>query len=316
MNNESFLVTTGAGSYVLKSIRNTGMMERLRFEHALLEVLSRHDLPFSVPAPVRTRTGETIATLDCGTPAVLTRLLPGEPAWRGDRGIARISGRALAMLDSALEGVVLDPAVRVPIAFEELSRAHPAIADPATATSDLLADPVQTAAVNSVLARAEWEWTQQSAGAPKQIIHGDFFPPNVLVEDGRVSAVLDFEFAGMGQRAMDLAVGLVAFGAANRSDLPTWELLASFATGYLEGLPLSRREVECLPSLILMREASSFVHWLGRTTLGLTSQDEMRARAHRLLALDRWLERLGPELVERLERINSMSLGNTHTPSD
>jgi Ser/Thr protein kinase RdoA (MazF antagonist) len=303
MNNDSHLVTTSAGSYVLKTIRNTGMMERLRFEHALLEALSRQDLPFAFPAPVHTRTGETSANLDDATPAVLTRLLTGGPAWRGDPAIARISGRALAMLDMALEGVVLDPAVHVPSTVDELARNHPAIADPAAATSHLLADHALAFTVSRVLARAEREWKRQTAGAPEQIIHGDFFPPNVLIADGQVSAVLDFEFSGTGHRAMDLAVGLVAFGAASRSDLPTWELLASFAAGYLEVMPLSRQEIERLPALILMREAGSFVHWLGRTMQGLTTREDIESRANRLLALDRWLDVNGFELVERLQNI-------------
>jgi homoserine kinase type II len=300
MNNASFLVTSGTGSFVLKSIQNTGMLERVRFEHSLLETLSQRGLPYDVPAPVRTRAGETVASLEDGSPAVLTRRLPGGPAWRGDSMIARMCGRALAQLDAALASIELDPEVQVPTVIEALGRLHPAIPVPAAATRAALVEPDLAANVTGVLERAEREWKRQTMGVPEQIIDGDFFPPNVLVEGGQVTAVLDFEFSGTGQRAMDLAVGLVAFGTANRNELPTWELFDVFAAGYLEVLSLSRQEIACLPALILMREAGSFVHWLGRMTEGLTTLDDVRARADRLLALDDWLQRSGPQMVDRL----------------
>ncbi|CAA9583160.1 MAG: hypothetical protein AVDCRST_MAG88-3590, partial [uncultured Thermomicrobiales bacterium] len=37
------------------------------------------------------------------------------------------------------------------------------------------------------------------------LVHGDFLPENVLVLDGRVTAVIDFAQAGCGTRAIDLA---------------------------------------------------------------------------------------------------------------
>lgn len=41
------------------------------------------------------------------------------------------------------------------------------------------------------------------------VVHGDFLPDNVLVLDGRVTAVIDFAAAGRGTRAIDLARLLV-----------------------------------------------------------------------------------------------------------
>lgn len=37
------------------------------------------------------------------------------------------------------------------------------------------------------------------------IVHGDFGPQNVLIEDGRISALLDWEFAHVGRSVEDLA---------------------------------------------------------------------------------------------------------------
>ena len=45
-------------------------------------------------------------------------------------------------------------------------------------------------------------------GLPSQLIHGDLHYDNVLVNDGKVSGLLDFEFAMYDWRAMELAICL------------------------------------------------------------------------------------------------------------
>jgi homoserine kinase type II len=146
-----------------------------------------------------------------------------------------------------------------------------------------------------------------TAGWPRQVIHCDFFPSNVLIEEGAVSGVLDFEFAGLGERAMDFAIGLVAFS------FRTWEAgwrngpdglsVDAFAGAYLATLPLATHELAAVPDLILMREAGSFVHWLGRLGRGLTTREDIEGRAERLLDLDAWLATNGDDLLDLLSRI-------------
>jgi hypothetical protein len=58
-----------------------------------------------------------------------------------------------------------------------------------------------------------------------------------------------------------------------------------------------------MPDLILMREAGSFVHWLGRLGQGLTTREDIEGRAERLHALDAWLRENGDALVDHLNRL-------------
>lgn len=51
------------------------------------------------------------------------------------------------------------------------------------------------------------------------LVHGDFHTGNVLALDGRVTAVIDFEFAGRGTRAYDLANLLLATYYDDHRDL-------------------------------------------------------------------------------------------------
>jgi homoserine kinase type II len=54
---------------------------------------------------------------------------------------------------------------------------------------------------------------ERLAQLPSGIIHGDLFVDNVLFhDDGRLSALLDFEQASWGRWAYDLAVTVLAFG--------------------------------------------------------------------------------------------------------
>jgi homoserine kinase type II len=132
---------------------------------------------------------------------------------------------------------------------------------------------------------------------PRQLIHGDFYPSNVLMVDGRVSGILDFEYSGPGVRAMDLAVGLGAFAP------PEWRFgdamphVERFVAGYRQWVLLTPDEIAALPALLRLREATSWLHWLGRHSQGLTSDEDIVERAERLVALDDNLTAHGEELV-------------------
>lgn len=115
---------------------------------------------------------------------------------------------------------------------------------------------------------------------PQSIIHADYFPTNVLVDGLRVTAILDFEVAGPSYRAMDLAVGLWAFGNDD-----------AFRRGYLARLPLTDAEQYAVPDLQLLREQASLVHWYGRHLEGLTTAAGITTRADRLLQLELALQR-------------------------
>ena len=87
-----------------------------------------------------------------------------------------------------------------------------------------------TAAWEASLRLPEWD------GSPVWT-HGDLLPPNLLVENGRLSAVLDFGNVGVGDPAVDVipawsvfsAEGRHAFRAALGVDDPTWARGRAFA---------------------------------------------------------------------------------------
>jgi Ser/Thr protein kinase RdoA (MazF antagonist) len=102
---------------------------------------------------------------------------------------------------------------------------------------------------------------------------------------------------------MDFATGMGAFGVKDWTAVPEWSLIEAFASGYMRHSPLTPEEREGVPDLLLKREATSFVHWLGRMHQGLTDSRDMRSRGKRLIALERWMKTHRGRLVEVLDGV-------------
>jgi len=141
--------------------------------------------------------------------------------------------------------------------------------DPFTLTPARLGLP-DTAATENLLG---W-WREEAArlhafvegpyqSLPRQLCHNDVAPANVLVDAGRVSAVLDFEFAAPTARALDVAMGLRMTMRVWENPDP-WEMIRRFCRGYTRRLPITHAEVSAMPRLLRLRGAISAMWWLGR----------------------------------------------------
>lgn len=90
----------------------------------------------------------------------------------------------------------------------------------------------------------------------RQLVHGDFNPGNILVHNGEISGVLDWEYAHSGSRYMDIANLLRSMGQAAAPDIergmaeggaplpPDWLKLAALIdlSSHLEFLTSARAE--------------------------------------------------------------------------
>lgn len=294
VNNRSWRVTVATDRFILKAYRDASDPDRLDFEHALLATLDRTELPFAVPAPIPTASGVTVVPVGDERWSLFRRI-PGCAARRHDVRDAHHAGVALATLHRTLVSVTLDPALRVPDRFGDLASVHPAVLDPVDAIGRLFGQETASIASEAVLRSGEL-----AAGWPTQLIHADYYPANVLVRADSVSGVLDFEYAGRGHRAMDLAIGLAAFGTKRWDDDWSWPVCAAFASAYLRHWPLARTELDAIPMLMLTREATSLVHWLGRHARGLSDRADIEDRGRRFLAVHWWLENNEERLVRAL----------------
>jgi homoserine kinase type II len=300
MNNRSFLISSAGSDYVLKWHQNTGAIERIRLLDPILAALERMHLPFAIPLTLRSRAGGPMyaAPIDGSTVILtLTPRIDGRSPVFGDHRQALVCGQALGLLDQALRRITLVPGITAKEPFPVLDDIHPEVSNPTGMAPSILTH----GDVAHLLVKIEEVWLERTRRWPKQLIHGDFYPTNVLMVDASVSGVLDFEYSGPGHRAMDFATGLGAFGVKDWTARPEWPLIEAFASGYMRHSPLTPEEREGVPDLLLKREATSFVHWLGRMHQGLIDSRDMRSRGERLIALERWVYIHREHLVEVLD---------------
>jgi homoserine kinase type II len=285
LNNETYFVEARDGEFVARVYRNTADPARVRYEHDLLAHLALQELPFAVPAPLKTAAGDTLAVLETSDGprlAAVFHRIPGEPAAIAVPN-ARLAGRALAQLDAAFGRLVVP--VRPPATIRDV---HPFVPDPIAALGELdLGD--RYAGARELLEQVDAAHHAIAGSLPAQIVHGDFAFINVLVDGGKVTGFLDFEFAGADIRAADLAcaiyITLVRGDAAQR-----WALIEALCAGYRRSLELDPMEVAAIPDLMRRRSAFGLIHWIGRYRQGIAPKQEPLDRIGRAAILQEWLE--------------------------
>ena len=300
-NNRSYIVDCEENTYVLKGHDNSPDHERLLFVNRLTAAIAATHPPFAVPRTILSRSGEA-HILYGGRSWTLSTFITGSAARAGDPDDAAACGRALAELHAALTRVPFAPRDRDRHTSGDLAKVHPLVPDPARAIREAIGDATLAEEATTILEAVQSRAASVTAGWPLTWIHWDFYPSNVLMESHRVTGIVDFEVAGPGFRAMDVTIGLYAFAHGQPG---MWTLVERFATGYLGRLPLSAGEIEAVPTLMLMREAVSLVHWTGRSLQGLPDWAGVPHRARRLVDLAQFLDGTGADLVRRLHAISS-----------
>jgi homoserine kinase type II len=305
-NNAVWRVRTPAGDYVLRVYRNHGELARLRFEHAVLLQLQAAGLPFAVPAPLPTASGEYFAWLaredtEHGEAlATLTALIPGEHPRRDDLAQAEAAGEALGLLDATLARITPpDPAAALSWrSYGDLEHCHPLVPEPRAALAEL---PVAPDLRSRLLARYDWLRTRIPglyAALPQQIAHEDCAPDNVLMQAARVTGVLDFEFCARDLRVMDLTVALSWWPVAQFGSGEEWPILAAVARGFAQHLALAPDEIAAIPTVFELRAYTSLIHRLGRHRAGLSPLAAVVERAAAAAERAAWVAANGARLVE------------------
>ncbi|WP_029415968.1 homoserine kinase [Brevundimonas bacteroides] len=239
---------------IAEGVENTNYrLETLGTRHVLTLFEARTDaasLPFCLsltdhlaargypaPRPVRRHDGGWVGTLN-GRPAAVIEWLEG--AWLRDPSPADLEA-AGAML-ARLHLTAADFPLRRdnPVGPEAWCRLAVRSATAATGADRAILDEAEALLTDLADPFAE--------DLPAGPIHADYFPDNVLVEDGRVSGVIDFYFGCTGPLAYDLAIALSAWGFDGSGALIPGAVEA-FRRGYEAVRPLTPAEAAALPRL-------------------------------------------------------------------
>jgi homoserine kinase type II len=290
----------GGAQYVLRVYNNGKNAARVAYEHRVLDRLRAvsSTLSFRVPEAIPVLNGtETFAELSDGSHACVFPVIPGRLA---SNELPESIGRACGELEAALAHISAEfvyDATSCPNApYFDIWRVHHA----ASAES-----------FHAAIARTDWfdsEDTEVNRNArqladrvdavvaktreyhgvlPLQLIHGDLHYDNVLVDGGRVTALLDFEFCAVDWRAMELAICLSKY----MSDADPMAAATQFSEGDFVGAPRhTMAELAAVPTLIALRILSNVVYFVARAVAGEDTINAITSRVSAYLKRVQWLE--------------------------
>jgi len=283
VNNIVQYITLPSGERELLRIYNNGCnAQRVKFEHEILKQLNQLPLSFGVPNFIQSKEGSTMVRLSNGADACMCKIIPGHlPKLSCFEDIGRASGE----LNTAMASLKVDPSMCNTAPYWKIWDVHHAVNREnfeaemrgPNFSGDLkdVAERMLKATLDIV---EKCEGKYQSL--PIQLIHGDLHYDNVLVQDGQVTALLDYEFSSFDWRAMELAICLSKYAGEEKGR----EYFEQFIQGYAKAGKLTKAEAEAVPDLILLRQLSNVVYFVGRHIAG---EDDISSLTTRIANYER-----------------------------
>ena len=293
--NKTFFVEAQAGKFVLKVYNDSRSTGQIQYEHSLLVYLQTHNLSFVVPTPIPDDSGKTLLFVqrdDSLLRVTLQNFISGEPVDRQNINHIYAAARALGELHQAL--VNFDPQgelAQLP-GWGDLKHIHPLVKNPLEVPHLLGLNSAQEQRIVKILTGVMEVAPKLYQTLPVQTIHGDYLCPNIFVENDRVVGILDFEFATSDLRLMDY-IGAFDHFIRIREELPVWEKMKAFITGYDQHVSLCPSEVEALTSVWRLQQANCIVYWTGWLLEQKVTHQSVLDGVTKMLILEDWLKENG-----------------------
>jgi homoserine kinase type II len=291
INNLTQIIDTPSGRYILRTYDADRPLERIRYELSLLRNLQQKNLPFHIPAPIPTVTGETFAVLPGGM-VTLSPWLSGSAPEGANLEQAVSAGQALAELVKVLADteIVLTTEVAPFSPSGDFEAWAGSTVDPANLILELPLAQEEQEQILRLLEDTQATTPSLYQTLPQQIIHRAYDQSNILMEGNLVTGVLDFEFCGPDLRILDLAYALSQWPAGWWNTGKEWNIIDAFVQGYLKGQMLTLEELEALPAIFRLRFTASLFFRLGRYVRGLETQESLLQRIRGTLISKNWLD--------------------------
>jgi homoserine kinase type II len=264
-----------------------------------LKQLKAISFSFQVPQFVVSKAGSTMVRLSNGADACMSSLIPGVLP---KLSCAEDIGRAAGELNTALIKVDIDPSTCVCAPYWKMWKVHHAI------TRELFIKEMKGPSFDGEMRETADRMLQETLeildrcenayqSLPVQLIHGDLHYDNVLVQDGKVTALLDFEFASFDWRALELALCLSKYAGEEPDAMPYFD---DFISGYAKHGILTKVEAEAIPDLINLRILSNVVYFVGRA---ISEEDNISSITTRIQNYERrvtWVKENSVAIVGRI----------------
>lgn len=313
VNHQSIQLRAANGDFVIKVYATDQDEATRRYGHMLVQWLSWRPASFTVPLPLRGRSIDySHYNYNSNRFYSITPYIAGEtPEFRllnnGQYHAAILTwayamGTALGELHTLLQARPAQQ--RRPLALFQslLTYAQPRY------------DPLQLSAAQvggSSDDEALWAWWRSEATSlmafvaneypdlPQQLCHNDFAPPNLLMRDGRVAAILDFEFACPAARALDVAMALRMIMQLDSNPQNSWAMAEQFCCGYAEWITLTAQEIAAMPQLIGLRTAIPLIWAVSKTER--PNPTSLVQAIRRMQASKVWMNNHQTQLIDLLQ---------------
>jgi homoserine kinase type II len=280
-NNTTLFILANNEQYVLRIYETHQDEDKVNFEHAVLLALTERPMSLSSPVPMRTRDGQTIVKTQSGSLAGMFRFIDGANPALEDLEQIYSFGKAAGQLTAELAEVSVNqgPVYRP---YYDLDHTHPRCSLDQMKDFSLnppedfeeLAQELFIIYKQQVSFQAQVPFLKR---LPHQFVHGDLNASNILSGgDGKISAILDFEFVTLDLRVMEVAVSLSDFIDDEEDETIIFKKINAFLAGYGSRIKLTEEEIHALPLLIQLRSLDVFIHFLGRYWDGVDSIDTVK----------------------------------------
>lgn len=237
-SNTTYLLHTSQGACVLTVFEDAGFIDVTRIGR-VLSLLERHGFP-STP-PLASVAGN-LTTMHLGKPVILKKYIDGQV--REDLDVAMLTqvGAAMARLHQIpAPDFLLDECPHGRQAFTRV-----------------IGQGVNLEYESWLAQRSAYLADNIPARSSRGLIHADLFGDNILFEDGKLKAILDFADACYYYKGYDLGMGIV--GLCTQDATVAFDKVRALTAGYQEVRILEEVEREAL-QLFVEYAAISITYW-------------------------------------------------------
>jgi len=238
--NTNYHVTTSSGVYVVKRY-NQKSIDEARFETDFLQALARSAFPS--PRLVASRTGNVLTEFE-GQPCVVYHYIVGSPL----RTISEPLLKEIGVLIAQLHVASRDFKPRIAKPTWEIDALKKLASD---SSESLISRGYAHAAELRSFMLSELERFDFSPALPIGITHQDIKPENILIEEGRISGIVDFDNSYCGTLLDDITTAIIWMCFEGQKFVqPRVDALLE---GYESVRPLETKERESLSDRIRFR---------------------------------------------------------------
>jgi len=295
-NNFTYKIESDKGLLILRVYGNHDFIEKLQYEHEVLHYLVKQDISFQVPAPIRLLNQETYAECD-GKMIAVFPIIEGEEPTRSTIHYFEL-GEKVSELTVALQQCQPTAQPSYTPTFQ-LFDVHPNVNEDTFAEFlQRSPDSIHNSFFKKELSKIIEEIQTFTHDLPLQIIHGDLMLSNLLMKDGCIHGILDFEFVSPDFRMSEVAITMSQFIRDDEEPERTLSNLGEFIRGYRKKMTPTKNEIDALPMLIKVRMATLVFHFLGSHLAEKADFKVVESQLERFYFVISWVDKYKDRLVE------------------